>query len=83
MPSTRAAKRSGPKIRVGTRGRIIDVDGNRSAAFYEDGGARARVIQRLYFPDAVIVELLNDGPWGKRGLTGQVELRYFVPDRRP
>lgn len=69
-------------IRIGTRGRIVDVDGNRAAAFYEDGGARARVLRRLYFPDAVVVELLNEGPWGPRGTTGEVALRYFLPDRR-
>jgi hypothetical protein len=79
VPRSHAAKKPGP--RVGTRGRIVDVDGNRAAAFYEEGGARARVVQRVYFPDAVIVELLNDGPWGSRGLRGHIELRYFVPNR--
>ena len=69
-------------VRVGTRGRIVDVDGNKAAAFYQDGGARARVLQRLYFPDAVLVELLNDGPWGSRGTTGQIALRYFLPDTK-
>lgn len=69
-------------MRVGTRGRIVDVDGNKAAAFYEDAGARGRVTQRLYFPDAVVVELLNDGPWGPRGMTGHVELRYFLPDKK-
>ena len=68
------------RIRVGTRGRIVDVDGNKAAALYQDGGARVRVLQRLYFPDTVLVELLNDGPWGSRGATGQVALRYFLPD---
>jgi hypothetical protein len=70
------------RIRTGTRGRIVDVDGNKAAAIYQDGGARVRVLQRLYFPDAVLVELLNDGPWGARGATGQVALRYFLPDTR-
>ena len=70
------------RVRVGTRGRIVDVDGNKAAAIYQDGGARVRVLQRLYFPDAVLVELLNDGPWGSRGATGQVALRYFLPDAK-
>jgi hypothetical protein len=68
------------RIRTGTRGRIVDVDGNKAAALYQDGNARVRVLQRLYFPDAVLVEVLNDGPWGSRGTTGQVALRYFLPD---
>ena len=70
------------RVRVGTRGRIVDVDGSKAAALYQDGGARVRVLQRLYFPDTVLVELLNDGPWGSRGATGQVALRYFLPDAR-
>lgn len=57
-------------IRKGTRGRVVDVDGNRAAALFD--GARARVLQRLYFPDAVVVELLDDGPGWQRGMTGQI-----------
>ena len=68
----------GVKTRVGTRGRIVDVDGSRAAALFE--GARARVLQRLYFPDAVIVELLNEGPTWHRGQVGQLAIRYFIPE---
>lgn len=73
-------------IRVGTKGRIVDVDGNAGAAFFD--GARAKVLERLYHPDAVVVELLDDGPgwpggsW-QRGTRGHVYLRYFVPDPKP
>ena len=70
------------RICVGTRGRIVDLDGNKAAAIYQDGNARARVLQRMYFPDAVLVELLNDGPWGSRGMTGELALRYFLPDKK-
>ncbi len=43
--------------------------------------------QRLYHPDEVFVELLDDGPgwpggtW-HRGTTGTIPLRYFILDRR-
>jgi hypothetical protein len=71
-------RKSGARIRVGTRGRIVDVDGSRAAALFD--GARARVLQRLYRPDAVIVELLNEGPVWHRGQVGQLEIRYFIPE---
>lgn len=64
-------------IRVGTCGRIVNVDGRAAAAFYE--GARARVRQRVYRPDGVVVELLDEGPGWKRGTVGEVPLRYFAP----
>jgi hypothetical protein len=66
------------KIRAGTRGRIVNVDGSRAAALFV--GAQARVISRMYYPDGVIVELLDDGPVWRRGTIGEVALRYFVPD---
>lgn len=67
-------------IRVGTKGRIVNVDGDRRAEFYD--GARAKVLQRVYHPDGVVVELLDDGPLWKSGYKGEIALRYFVPDKR-
>jgi hypothetical protein len=67
-------------IRVGTKGRIVNVDGDRRAEFYD--GVRAKVLERRYFPDAVIVELLDAGPLWKAGYKGEIALRYFVPDKR-
>ena len=69
------------KIRVGMRGRIMNVDDNQAAALFE--GAQAQVLQRLYFPDTIIVELLNDGSTWHRGQVGQLAIRYFIPDRAP
>lgn len=66
------------KIRAGTRDRIVNVDGNRAAALF--AGAQARVVSRMYYPDGVIVELLDDGPDWRRGTVGEIALRYFVPD---
>ena len=66
------------KIRAGTRGLIVNVDGSRAAALF--AGAQARVVSRTYYPDGVIVELLNDGPVWRRGTVGEVALRYFVPE---
>lgn len=66
-------------IRVGTMGRIVNVDGDRRAEFYD--GARAKVLKRLR-PDGVVVELLDDGPLWKRGYKGEIASRYFVPDKR-
>jgi hypothetical protein len=72
------------RIRKGTRGQIVNVDGDQRAAFFD--GARARVQQRLYRPDEVLVELLDDGPgwpggtW-HHGTTGTIPLRYFIPDQ--
>lgn len=79
-----AQEATAARIRKGTRGQIIDVDGNQQAAFFD--GARARVQQRLYRPDEVLVELLDDGPgwpgwtW-HHGTTGAIPLRYFIPDK--
>lgn len=67
-------------IRAGTKGRIVNVDNDRRAEFYD--GARAKVLARRYFPDGVIVELLDDGPLWKKGYKGEIALRYFVPDKR-
>lgn len=67
-------------VHVGTKGQIINVDGKRAAAEFD--GARAKVLQRMYFPDGVIVELLDDGPTWRRGQKGEIPLRYFVPDKR-
>ena len=73
-------------VRVGTRGRIVDIDGHRAAALFD--GARARVLQRLYHPEGVVIELLDDSPaedarrYWRRGMTGEIPLRYFVPDQR-
>ncbi len=72
------------RIRKGTRGKIVNIDGDQRAAFFD--GAHARVQQRLYRPDEVLVELLDDGPgwpggtW-HRGTTGTIPLRYFIPDQ--
>lgn len=72
------------RIRKGSLGRIVNADNNQRAAFFD--GARARVQQRLYRPDSVIVELLDDGPgwpggtW-HRGTIGELRLRYFIPDQ--
>lgn len=67
------------KIRAGTCGRIVNVDGRRDAALFD--GARAKVIQRLYFPDSVIIEILDDGATWHRGTVGEVPIRYFIPER--
>jgi hypothetical protein len=69
-------------VRKGTRGTIVNVDNDQRAAFFE--GATARVKERWYRPDMVVVELLDDGPgwpggtW-KKGTVGAVDLRYFIP----
>lgn len=67
-------------VRVGTKGQIVNVDGSRAAELF--AGARAKVLQRLYRPDGVVVELLNDGPVWHRGQKGEIALRYFIPDKR-
>lgn len=67
-------------VRVGTKGQIVNVDGKRAAAEFD--GARAKVLQRMHFPDGVIVEVLDDGPTWRRGQRGEIALRYFVPDTR-
>jgi len=66
-------------IRVGTKGRIVNVDGRAAAEYYN--GARARVTARRFFPDGVIVEILEDGPNWRRGMSGEIPLRYFIPDK--
>lgn len=67
-------------VRVGTRGRIINPDNSPRANLLL--GAPVVVKQRLYFPDAVVVEVLDDGPYWKRGQSGELALRYFEPDRK-
>lgn len=67
-------------VRVGTRGRIINPDNSPRANLLL--GAPVVVKQRLYFPDAVVVEVLDDGPYWKRGQSGELALRYFDPDRK-
>ena len=67
-------------IRVGTKGRIVNVDRRSAAAEFD--GALAKVLQRMHFPDGVIVELLDDGPTWRRGQKGEIALRYFVPATR-
>jgi len=64
-------------IKKGTRGTITNVDNDQRAAYFD--GARVKVIQRLYFPDEVIVEILSNGPNWRKGTTGSIPLRYFVP----
>jgi hypothetical protein len=66
-------------IRIGTQGRIVDVDGSAVAGLFN--GARARVTARRFHPDGVIVELLDDGPNWRRGMTGEIPLRYFIPNK--
>lgn len=73
---------------IKSQGRIINVDDDQRAALFN--GARARVQERWYRPDmvvvVVVVELLDDGPgwpegtW-RRGTTGALPLRYFIPDQ--
>lgn len=67
-------------VRVGTKGQIVNVDGSHAAELF--AGARAKVLRRLYHPDGVIVELLNDGPVWHLGQQGEIALRYFIPDKR-
>lgn len=56
----------------------MNVDGRQAAALFD--GARAKVIQRLHFPDTLLVELLDEGPNWHRGQIGQVATRYFIPN---
>lgn len=67
-----------PKLRKGSIGTVVNVDGRAAAQLFE--GARVRVVKRHY-PDAVVVEFLDSGAGWSRGQRGEIPLRYFAGAR--